>query len=139
MRKSNFSIYGNFWKLARNPVTAFQALDTQPITYNTFPNRAFPTQNFVYQRFTHHNFPQQNTPTLKKHLTFRLELAYDIIMNNMDNFTYIKSYIKGSYNGELNANTIPHDMTLVQYFHYVGKEAWAELITSAMYEEGLLS
>lgn len=60
-------------------------------------------------------------------------------MNNMNNFAFIKSYIKGSYNGELKANTIPHDMTLVQYFRYVGKETWAELITSALYEEGLLS
>lgn len=57
----------------------------------------------------------------------------------MNNITYIKSYIYGSYNGELKANTIPHDMTRVQYFHYVGKEMWVELITRAMYEDGILS
>lgn len=56
----------------------------------------------------------------------------------MNNFSFIKSYIKGSYDGELKANTIPPDMTLTQYFHDIGKETWAELITSAMYEEGLL-
>jgi hypothetical protein len=56
----------------------------------------------------------------------------------MNNITFIKSYIKGSYNGELQANTIPHNMTIGQYIRYVGKETWIELITSAMYEEGLL-
>ena len=57
----------------------------------------------------------------------------------MSNIAFIKSYIKGSYNGELKANTIPHDMTLVEYLRYVGKETWAVLISSAMYEEGILS
>lgn len=60
-------------------------------------------------------------------------------MNNMNNIAYIKSYINGSYKGELKANTIPSDMSCVQYFHYVGKEMWVELISRAMYEDGILS
>jgi hypothetical protein len=56
----------------------------------------------------------------------------------MNNITFIKSYIKGSYLGEVKANTIPPDMTLGQYIRYVGKETWIELIATAMYEEGLL-
>ena len=66
MRKSNFSIYGNFWKIAGIRVTALQPFDTQLITYNTFFNRTFPAQNFVYQRFTHHNFPHEKRPRRKK-------------------------------------------------------------------------
>ena len=41
---------------------ASEALDTQPITYNTFSNRELLTQTFVYQRFTHHNFPPGKHP-----------------------------------------------------------------------------
>lgn len=76
----------------------------------------------------------KNAPTLKTPHP-NLELTYNIIMNNI---AFIKSYIKGSYLGEVKANTIPHNMTLVEYIRYVGKETWIELIISAMYEEGIL-
>ena len=81
MRKSNFSIYGNFLENRGISVTAFQPPDTQPITYNTFSNRAFLTQNFVYQRFTHYNFLYENVPRLLKHPAYKLELGHNIIMN----------------------------------------------------------
>ena len=56
----------------------------------------------------------------------------------MNNIAFIKSYIKGSYLGEVEANTLPYDMTLLEYTRYIGKAVWTELITNAMLEEGLL-
>ena len=112
----------------------------KPLTHNLLHIIHFLIGNFSHKTLYINDLHtttslMKNTPTLKTPHP-NLELTYNIIMNNI---AFIKSYIKGSYLGEVKANTIPHDMTLVEYIRYVGKETWAELITSAMYEEGILS